>query len=326
MANQRMKTVLSHLERPDRVSLCHVSGEQLQYSENKGTILTQEQREFYEKNGFLLIKNLVPKHKIDKYFARFQQIAKGDVKVPYLTMMKDIDLVRSGKELEPGQEIVQKIQDFVFDDEMFEYCSQPEVLDYVQSFIGPNLMAMHSMLINKPPDTGKMTSRHPMHQDQHYFPFQPANKIVCSWTAMEHIHRGNGCLVVVPGSHKGELMKHTYPDWAGGVNRFYHGIQNYSPEDERAHLEMQKGDTVFFHPLLLHGSGANKTKGYRKAISCHYASSDCHYVDVKGTVQENVAEEIRELAEKRMGKDIGFDFRDLWRMKGRLVRGEAGNL
>ena len=30
---------------------------------------------------------------------------------------------------------------------------------------------------------------------------------------MEHIHRGNGCLVVLPGTHKGELQKHGYPTW-----------------------------------------------------------------------------------------------------------------
>lgn len=30
---------------------------------------------------------------------------------------------------------------------------------------------------------------------------------------MEHIHRGNGCLVVLPGTHKGELMPHGYPNW-----------------------------------------------------------------------------------------------------------------
>lgn len=30
------------------------------------------------------------------------------------------------------------------------------------------------------------------------------------------------------------------------------------------------GDTVFFHPILIHGSGPNRTRGFRKAISTHY--------------------------------------------------------
>lgn len=69
--------------------------------------------------------------------------------------------------------------------------------------------------------TGKKTSRHPMHQDLHYFPFRPADRIVCSWTAMQQINRENGCLVVVPGTHKGELLPHEYPKWEVGFVSFF---------------------------------------------------------------------------------------------------------
>ena len=41
---------------------------------------------------------------------------------------------------------------------------------------------------------------------------------------------------------------------------------------------MQPGDTVFFHPLLLHGSGRNRTSGFRRAISAHYASAECRFL------------------------------------------------
>lgn len=44
----------------------------------------------------------------------------------------------------------------------------------------------------------------------------------------------------------------------------YHGIQGYKQDNNRVHLVMEKGDTVFFHPLLIHGSGRNKTQGFRK--------------------------------------------------------------
>jgi phytanoyl-CoA hydroxylase len=59
----------------------------------------------------------------------------------------------------------------------------------------------------------------------------------------------------------------------------YHGIQKYDPNKEKIHLEMETGrilnyfifvnflllgDTVFFHPLLIHGSGMNRSPGFRK--------------------------------------------------------------
>lgn len=46
-------------------------------------------------------------------------------------------------------------------------------------------------------------------QDLLYFPFRPADLIVGAWTAMETVDTENGCLVVLPGTHKrGELLRH----------------------------------------------------------------------------------------------------------------------
>jgi ectoine hydroxylase-related dioxygenase (phytanoyl-CoA dioxygenase family) len=36
---------------------------------------------------------------------------------------------------------------------------------------------------------------------------------------MQRVTRENGCLVVIPGTHKGELLEHGYPEWEGGVNK-----------------------------------------------------------------------------------------------------------
>lgn len=44
----------------------------------------------------------------------------------------------------------------------------------------------------------------------------------------------------------------------------YHGIIDFDPSAKRIHLEMEAGDTVFFHPILIHGSGMNRTEGFRK--------------------------------------------------------------
>ncbi|CAJ0952458.1 unnamed protein product [Ranitomeya imitator] len=112
----------------------------------------------------------------------------------------------------------------------------------------------------------------------------------------------------------------------GGVNKLYHGIRDFDPNGPRVHLTMEKGDTVFFHPSLIHGSGMNKTAGFRKAISCHYASSDCYYIDVKGTFQENIEKEIVELAKKRYGMDSDISLKDAWMAKARVVQGERINL
>ena len=88
-----------------------------------------------------------------------------------------------------NERIFNKVQDFLWDEELSKHCLHPEILDVVEAFTGnyfdfffklkkkiipfyilfnlfsgPDIRAMHTMLINKPPDSGKKTSRHPMHQ------------------------------------------------------------------------------------------------------------------------------------------------------------------
>ena len=65
-----------------------------------------------------------------------------------------------------------------------------------------------------------------------------------------------------------------------------------------------------------------------QAISCHYASSHCHYIGVKGTIQETTANEVVEVTRKRLGNVNGteLDFKDLWYIKGRFIKGNRIHL
>ncbi|XP_077879649.1 phytanoyl-CoA dioxygenase, peroxisomal-like isoform X1 [Ictidomys tridecemlineatus] len=333
-AATHLRMVPGHLRRSSAgsVAATHTSGpiapasfhpQQFQYTLDNN-VLSLEQRKSYEENGFLVIKNLVSDADIERFRVEFEKICKKESKPAGLMVMRDVTLAKSG--YIPSEKTIVKVQNFHDDKELFRYCTLPEILKYVECFTGPNIMAMHAMLINKPPDTGKKTSRHPMHQDLHYFPFWPSNLIVCAWTAMEHIDRNNGCLAVLPGTHKLPLKPHDYPQWEGGVNTMYHGIQDYAKDHARVHLVMEKGDTVFFHPLLIHGSGRNQTQGFRKAISCHFVSADCHYIDVKGTSQENIEKEVLESARKFCGDANNTDLKDFMMSRAQLVKGERTNL
>jgi len=326
-AQGRLSTIKRHLT--SAVTQYQVPNEtsSLKYSlDYPNSPLTLDDRKFYEENGYLVVKNLFSTQELDVYAKRFQEICEGKVKVPGMVVMRDVAIAKS--EFVSGQKAVTKIQEYQNDEVMFQYCRNKDMLRYVESLVGHNIAAMHTMLINKPPDPGTKSSRHPLHQDLHYFPFRPADRICASWTAMEHVHRGNGCLVVIPGSHKeGRLRVHKYPDWEGGVNKFYHGIQDYDPNEKLSYLEMQAGDTVFFHPLLVHGSGTNTTNGFRKAISCHFASSDCHIIDDANSEHEELAKEVKEQYRKKLGDQISnISFGEAWSFKGRIVQGERTNL
>ena len=45
-----------------------------------------------------------------------------------------------------------------------------------------------------------------------------------------------------------------------------------------------------------------------QAISCHFASSRCAYIDVEGTSQQIIADEIEEVVKKKLGRDSQVTF------------------
>jgi phytanoyl-CoA hydroxylase len=277
--------------------------------------LTVAQRDFYEENGFLVVRGLVPPADVDRYVARFEEIVRGGPAAAAFDglVMRDISVAKAAPRgaaaaaaappPPPRQCEVVRIQRLEGDLVLGQYARHPAVVALVRAFCGPagaKSITNATMVINKPPDGGAGTSRHPPHQDLWYFPFRPANKIVCAWTALEHVHPDNGCLFVKPGTHRLPLRRHRYPR-DGRVNYGFLGIEDACDERHGAELdpvEMEAGDTIFFHPLLHHGSGRNTSGGFRKAITTHYASTDCVFFDCRlDPLQREWAEKIEADAE-----------------------------
>jgi phytanoyl-CoA hydroxylase len=280
----------------------------LKFTHGTNGSLTQDQRVFYEKNGFIVFKRLFDMDELDVWAKRFVAIANGEIERSFfMTVMRDITLAK--QKGVSGEKFIVKLNDFHNDPVLWEYIRSEKMLRIVSGIIGDGgLTAIHNMLINKPPDVGVGSSRHPLHQDLWYFPHRPSERIVATWTAMQDIDEKNGCLVVDPGTHKGELFMHEYPK-DGVVNKAYHGIQGKTEADMKnlIPLIMEPGDTVFFHPLLHHGSGRNNTTGYRKAISCHYAHNSCHIIDMDNTMQQSIKDEMMQLGAKKRGRPFTFE-------------------
>ncbi len=236
-----------------------------------------EERRHYAEQGYLVVRGLFEPAELEDWKKRFTAIVNGEVEpAPDMLVMRDVMVAKGAVQPARPEEAIAKIQDFHEDPVLYEgYVKHPRLLDWVEPFTGPDIKSIHTMLINKPPN---VDGRHPLHQDLLYFPFRPADAIVATWTALEPCTRENGCLVAVPGSHRGGLLEHENPDWEW-FNHAYFGAKGVGADSARVHLEMEPGDTVLFHPLLLHGSGQNRTQGFRKAISAHYASAACRYVE-----------------------------------------------
>lgn len=231
--------------------------------------------EQYWEHGYAVVPGLLEEADLARWRDRLEAIVLGRVApAEGMLVMKDVMVAKGAVRPGSRMEAIAKIQDYEFDPVLDGYATHPRILDCVERFIGRDVMTIHTMLINKPPN---VDGRHPLHQDLLYFPFRPADRIVAAWTALEPVTRENGCLVVVPGTHRGELIAHENPEWEY-LNGGYFGAKDVGDVAERRiHLEMAPGDTVFFHPILLHGSGRNRTQGFRRAISAHYAAVSCRW-------------------------------------------------
>jgi phytanoyl-CoA hydroxylase len=233
--------------------------------------LTAEQRGQYQRDGFIQIRALIDAETLQRIDARFRALVTSRLPMPEnLVVMKDVAYVKGDNEPESAFHAVNKILSFENDPVLWPFATDSRLLQIARDLVGPQLNSLSTNLFNKPPG---VDSRHPLHQDLRYFALRPADGIVGTWTAIGRCTRENGCLAVIPGSHRGELAEHDKPDW-DQVNFGFFAAQDVDIAT-RVHIEMEPGDTLFFHPLLIHGSGRNRSADFRRAISIHYASIEC---------------------------------------------------
>jgi len=236
------------------------------------TMLSEEQRESYQSNGYLLLQELIDTESLERYNHRFIEFVEGKADpASEMKLMQDVMIAKGAVVPETPLHAINKLLNFEDDPDLYQYVRHPALFETVVELLGSHeLYSIVTNIFNKPPG---VDGRHPLHQDLRYFRLRPPESIVATWTAILPSTRRSGCLAVIPGSHKGRLLKHANPDWEY-VNFAFYGIEAPNLED-RVHIEMEPGDTLLFHPLLIHGSGRNRDTKFRRSISTHFARADC---------------------------------------------------
>lgn len=148
------------------------------------------------------------------------------------------------------------------------------VVDAVADLLGPDLDCFQSQFIFKNPGV----IGQPWHQDSYYFRFDRQPQVGV-WLALSRATLENGCLWVLPGSHKKEIFEHI-PDRRPEANRAYMEIVS---EDDSAKVPalMEPGDVLFFHSYLMHMSTDNIAAERRSAMVYHYARAGTRAVSAE---------------------------------------------
>ncbi len=116
--------------------------------------------------------------------------------------------------------------------------------------------------VSKPPQA---RTELPWHQDNGYTPLVPEEYVTC-WLALDDAELDNGCLWVIPGSHRNGTVDHH-----NGAGPFRVGHDG--PAADGVAVPVERGSVLVFSSLLMHRSGPNVTDRSRRAWIIQFCSA-----------------------------------------------------
>ncbi|MDN5861369.1 MAG: phytanoyl-CoA dioxygenase family protein, partial [Pseudonocardia sp.] len=147
------------------------------------------------------------------------------------------------------------------------------LVDIAELFVGPNVALFASHYICKPPYSGQAVL---WHQDGAYWPLDPM-RVVTLWLAVDESTSANGCLRVIPGSHRATL--HELRDNAEVDSVLGSESDVDVDESSAVDLELSPGDVEVHHPNLMHGSRANNSPRRRCGLTIRYIPTSTRITD-----------------------------------------------
>jgi len=232
---------------------------------NKPLVLTQEQREFYFQNGYLLAERVIPQEWVE----RLLQVT--DEMVESSRALEKSDVIF---DLEPGHtadepRLRRLTSPVEHHPAYWEFASKSVLVDLAADLVGPDVKFHHSKLNFKWAKGGEEVK---WHQDIGYWPH--TNYSPCTMGVYLHdVGDDQGPLGVVPGSHNGDLYNQYNDDgqWTGCLNEG--DSRRFDPE-QAAYLPGPAGSVTIHHCRAIHGSKPNHSDVGRPLLLNIYSSAD----------------------------------------------------
>lgn len=151
---------------------------------------------------------------------------------------------------------------------MADIVRTPDILDAVESLLGPDLLCWTSTLFVKPPDGKSFVS---WHQDGNYWGLSNP-EIVSAWLALSPSTVESGCMRMIPASHEWDTTTHkeTFDD----DNLLSRGqvMQRAIDDDEAVDLVLNPGEISLHHVNVAHASEPNNSADSRIGIAIRYVT------------------------------------------------------
>jgi len=224
------------------------------------SLISADQIEQFHRDGWCVVPGLFNSAEIDTIEAFFEGFKHNGV------AMYDDGL--KFDQIDPAQRQLRAMHPHRHSERAKEWALHPRVMEALAALLGRSALLAQTMYYFKPPGAKGQG----MHQDNFYLLAAPAT-CIAAWTAVDAATLDNGCLWVVPGSHRHEIH---CPKEVPGENWNNYGDSHINPFPRDAKpiaVTVPRGSTMFFGGQLIHGSGPNRTKDTsRRTFIGHYVN------------------------------------------------------
>ncbi|UVI33069.1 phytanoyl-CoA dioxygenase family protein [Paenibacillus spongiae] len=207
--------------------------------------LTEQQKNDYKQNGYLLgLPAVFSNEEVEKLREELRELEKL---------------------LVPGEQIIH-IRDWHMKSKwIYDICTHPPILDYVEGILGPEFFMWGTQFFGKAPHSKDTVA---WHQDAYYWPLKPHNTVTV-WLAFTDVDEANGAMQVIPGTHRAGLIKHRRIATDSILTlELEEGAFDAS---QAKSLCLQAGQLSLHDDNIVHGSPANVSDRWRIGMTIRYS-------------------------------------------------------
>jgi ectoine hydroxylase-related dioxygenase (phytanoyl-CoA dioxygenase family) len=248
-------------------------------NDNQNRGLSAEQVEFYNTEGYLLLPRLLDENDMAPARAAMEEkvdeIAEG--------LYAD-GLISDKMEAYPFETRLARLFDNLTDTDFLKYgrswrdrkpgyyhlMANPKILDVVESLIGGEIFS--NPVYNTRPKVPRVAAGAvPWHQDKSYWPDANANPVVTVWIPLVDANLENGCLHIMPRTHKKRVLSY-HAETRTGTG--YTEIDEQHLKGRAIALPVAAGGAILFNDRCVHSSTPNNAAHVRWSVDLRYQPTD----------------------------------------------------
>lgn len=226
----------------------------------------------WEEKGYIIVRGLLPAVEIDELSTMINKVLDGELK-PELAV-NGVVPEEFGVGWEPGlvdrtdlprRERVRLVSWLYHQHPYFKkLLAHPAIFDVASQLFNSGVQIFGDAVFIKPARHGIAAAPH---QDTAFWNKLKPNAINF-WMAVDPATIENGCLYVIPGSHKKDLPHHSDPVMSWYLD------ETQADFDRQIPIELAPGDAIFFDSALVHRSYPNKSDHSRRSMTASYVAEN----------------------------------------------------